>query len=282
MRGKKNVRFSILIIVSVFLFIFTIFRQELTLINNTYGFLIAPVEKFTSSTMKVIEDQLTAIFNKNELLIKNNDYFEQVERMKLEISRLEKLDLENKRLSDLLKTSQKYPTYNTIYSNIIAVYDSTEKGYFIIDKGTNDGIKSNMPVIVNGGLAGRIISSAVNYSKVIPITNPNSAISVMSLRTSDTGILTYDPTQEKNTMIVKYLDVDTTIVEGDLIVTSHISEYFPSKLSVGEVIEVFTSSDGLTAYALLNLTVDFKNLESVLVVLEDFRKDIDWKLGGVY
>ena len=59
----------------------------------------------------------------------------------------------------------------------------------IINVGTDDGIKENMPVITTEGLVGYIISTTNNTSKVKPIIDPSCSVSA-SISTSRDSVIT--------------------------------------------------------------------------------------------
>ena len=65
---------------------------------------------------------------------------------------------------------------------------------FLIDKGSNDGLETDMVVLSGNGLVGHIIETAPNYSKVLSIIDDRNAVSSKVLRTSDLGVTKGDLT----------------------------------------------------------------------------------------
>ena len=57
-------------------------------------------------------------------------------------------------------------------------------------------------------------------------------------------------------------------MEGDEIITSGLSDYYPAGISIGYVREIHQDQNGLTKYAVIEPTVDFKHLDTVLVIME--------------
>ena len=131
------------------------------------------------------------------------------------------------------------------------------------------GIKNNMPVINAGGLVGRVVKTSAAYSNVYSILDTRSSVSVKSARTGDAGIVTGDYVlMEQGLCRMEYIDSDAEIVEGDEIITSGLSEYYPEGISVGYDKEIHQDENGLTKYAVIQPKVDFKQIDTVLVVQE--------------
>ena len=59
---------------------------------------------------------------------------------------------------------------------------------------------------------------------------------------------------------MEYIDSDAEIMEGDEIVTSNLSEYYPAGISIGYVREIHKDENGLTKYAVIEPTADLKHL----------------------
>ena len=59
-----------------------------------------------------------------------------------------------------------------------------------------------------------------------------------------------------------------TIVIGDRVVTSHISDKYLQGILIGYVREVSVDSNNLTRSGYITPAVDFKNLQEVLVITE--------------
>ena len=65
------------------------------------------------------------------------------------------------------------------------------------------------------------------------------------------------------------IDIESEVVKGDQIITSHLSDIYPPGIPIGTVEEVTTGKNGLTQYAYIKPFVDFKHLENVLVITSD-------------
>ncbi len=196
---------------------------------------------------------------------------EENERLKKEIMRLK---LENMRyrllkqkIEDLSKILNFKPRIRwTIVPAQIIGYDAS--GWFrsvIIDKGKKDKICVNMPVISADGLVGRIISVSENFSKVLLITDPNSAVDCFDQDTKVRGVLKGNG----KICLMDYVENSCKINPGDVIVTSGLSGIFPRNIPIGRVKEVRQVPGSLFKEIKVVPFVDFSRLEEVIVILEN-------------
>lgn len=70
------------------------------------------------------------------------------------------------------------------------------------------------------------------------------------------------------------IDKDAAVSVGDKVVTSHISERYHQGLTVGYVAEIALDSNNLTMTAYITPTVDFSNIDAVLIIT-DTKKTIN-------
>ena len=128
------------------------------------------------------------------------------------------------RLQDLYKLDKDYSTYKKIAARVIGKDTGNYFNLFTIDKGSDDGIKVDMNVISGGGLVGIVSSVGKNYARVRAIIDDESSVSVSFANTSDTAIASGDlKLITKGYMNLTEIPQNTKVSEGDLVVTSRIS-----------------------------------------------------------
>lgn len=270
----KKFVFIILIIICLICIIFTVDRVKPTFIETGVGYVLSPIEKLNTNVSSWIKSKFNVITNLNEIENENIYLKEQLEAKESELSRLKLIEDENKKLSELLEIDTKYKDYPKTAARIIAKDPGNWYDVFIIDKGSKDGLKPNMVVLSSGGLVGRIKECGINYSKVISIIDDSDSVSAKSLRTDDIGFVRGDLTN-KGLCRMEYIDNDAEIIEGDEIITSHLSETYPPGITIGYVKEIQTDKNTLTKYAVIEPTVDFKHLETTLVINQTFEKNYE-------
>ena len=186
-----------------------------------------------------------------------------VSLLKRENSRYQELLLANKRLRDLLNFQE--GTDEPILAARVIGWDSS--GLFksiIIDKGKDDGLKINMPVVNSEGVVGRVISVSPNYAQVLLITDQNSAVDGLVQGSRGRGMLKGDGSSECFfDYVIKTHDINT----DDTIVTSGLGRIFPKGLYLGIVKRINDSPNKLFKDVRVIPAVDFSKLEEVLIIL---------------
>jgi rod shape-determining protein MreC len=242
-------------------------RYQPTIIEDALGLITVPIKRSTSNVTRSFRSNIDFLLNLRELEEENNRLKKENIELAFQVSRLSLLEEENKKLYELLEMNRRYPEFITVGAQVIGNDISNWSSTFVIDKGRRDGVTNNMVILGNGGLAGRVIESGYSYSKVIPIIDESSSVSVKSVRTGDTGMLRGGLQNiEQGSMKIDLINIDSEIMEGDEIITSGLGRIFPPGLVVGHITEVGIDDNGLTMYALMKPVVDFDKIESVLII----------------
>ncbi len=271
---EKNKLFviAVAIILLIIIGVFTFDRNKPTFIENGIGFALTGMQSATHAVSGWFGSRIDFVTNLDGIENENATLKKDVVTMELELSRLKRVEDENKKLLRLLEIDSKYAEHKKVGADIIAKDYGCWYDNFIINKGTKDGLDKNMVVLADGGLVGRIVESGYNYSKVITMIDDVDAISAKSVRTDDIGFVRGDIIN-KGICKMEYIDTEAEIVEGDEIVTSHLSQIYPPGITLGYVKEIHTDTNTLTKYAVIEPTVDFKHLDTVLVITQKFKTE---------
>jgi len=224
----------------------------------------APFQKLFRTSSDIIKGLWINYIYLLEVRKENKRLKKEIEKLKLENMRYRALEHTVKNLKKLLRFKPE-SRWHMIVCQVIG-YDAT--GWFrsiIIDKGKKNGIDINMPVINADGLVGKIISVSPNFSKILLITDPDSAVDCLDERTKARGIL---KGLSGNTCRLAYVEHSQDIKPGDIIVTSGLAGIFPKGIPVGRVKEVREVPGALFKKVEITPFVDFSLLEEVLVILK--------------
>ncbi len=123
-----------------------------------------------------------------------------------------------------------------------------------------------MPVIVPPGLIGRLTDVSWHSSKVLLLIDENSNVDVLIQRTRVQGIVRGAGSRG---CMVRYISKIQDVKEGDMVVTSGMSNIFPKGLLIGKVSHVDRMDVGLFLQIRVAPFVDFTTLEEVLVLAAD-------------
>ena len=143
---------------------------------------------------------------------------------------------------------------------------------FYIDQGSEDGISVYDPVVTSEGLVG-IIS---RFPSTIPPWKPSAppiSPSVRNLLKKESGIVEGDVTLTADYQCrMIYLEKETTLKEGDLIVTSNSVGIFPQGYLIGSVQHRMADGQRLDCCA-IRPSVDLASLTNVIVITDFAGKE---------
>lgn len=259
----------------VLLFFSVIFESRFSPLKAVTSAIITPMQSGVNEVGSSIYNRVSNQKEKNALIEENKKLSEQLAEYSAQIKVYEQENYELKRLQELLNLKEQYKDYNTIGARVIAT-DSTNWFYtFVIDKGSEDGVKVGCNILAGNGLAGIVTEVGSNYAKVRSIIDDNSNISANISGTETLCTVSGDLSLIKEGYInVSYINKMDTIEEGAELVTSHVSDKFLPGLLIGYITDVQMDANNLTKSAKCIPVVDFNNLQEVLVVL-DLKADYD-------
>ncbi len=157
--------------------------------------------------------------------------------------------------------------YSLIPAKVVSNSIHRKDNLITIDKGSADGVKTDMGVACGNGLVGVVYLTSEHYSVVIPVLNHLSHISVTIRNRGYFGYLTWDG---GNPVVAYVEDIPrhAQFKKGDWVETSGYSNIFPAGISVGKIVDIKDSDDGLSYRLKLNLSTDFSCLRDVCIITE--------------
>ncbi len=188
---------------------------------------------------------VSATYEENQRLKKQLDEFENMRSENIAYKQ------ENEQLKDQLALDATLSNFERINASVIDRSPDTWQNILIIDKGSQDGIGIDMPVMGSKGLIGRILSVNEHSAKVELLTTSNQNANhfpVMILpKEGDIayGILSeYD--EEEDALVIKQLTSAVSNVQpGDEVTTSGLGGKSPRGLYVGTVKAIKDTDFGL-------------------------------------
>lgn len=105
-----------------------------------------------------------------------------------------------------------------------------------LNRGKKSGIKPQLPVISGEGLVGVVQTADENTSQVLLISSPQIRLGAMVQRSpAPYGLIRGE---SANKMILEILDIKSTVEQGDVVVTSGLSETIPGGIPIGLVAQI--------------------------------------------
>ena len=207
----------------------------------------------------------------------NRELRAQLDQMKLEQVRMREDAEMARRIQSLLAFKEQHID-STVAAQVIGTSGSDQSRVLYIDKGSSDGIHTDMAVITPNGIVGKVVQVFPDSAQVLSINDQLSGVGVMLQNTRLQGILRG---ASNGATTVQYVMADERVVPGEELVTSGGDRIFPKGLPVGKVIDVSPGKDlFLNIRVLPSARLD--RLEEVLVVTKVTEKPPDVKdLGPI-
>lgn len=215
----------------------TVFVQSVKLIWYQYFFLVSTAEE-------------------------NRELKKMLAESRLRFSQYDEARIANARLRQLLDFEETTPL-PMIAAQVVGKDPSHWSKTLILDKGTVHGVHHGFPVVVPDGIVGMVIDASGHFSKILLLTDPNSAVDALVQKTRVRGIV---KGSGKNICTFDYalrkFDVDV----GDVVVSSGLDGVFPKGLKVGRISDVTRMDAGIFQHIEVAPDVDFDILEEVFIV----------------
>ncbi len=153
-----------------------------------------------------------------------------------ELLELDSLRAENEQLRQLLDARAKLPAGEAIFAEIVYAGRDPFSRKFIIDKGSQQGVKPGQPVIHTNGVLGQVTRVQPLLAEVTLITDKDHAIPVQVLRNGLRGVAF--GSGDGSTLELRHMAANAEVEQGDMLVTSGLDGIYPSGLPVARVIKV--------------------------------------------
>ena len=237
------------------------------LMANLAATVMTPFDYVFSGLAKVLRHggdftrDVATVFQENQALRTENQELRQV------VFQLTEKAAENERLQAMLDFRGKSVTFQMKAATVIGRDPGTFSYSIMTNRGTQDGLRVNMPVVSTQGLVGHVMETFGGTAKVRLLLDSGSSASAMIQRPQSraVGVVEGNPAQLAS-LRMKNLTRDGDVIKGDKIMTSGLGGIYPKGLLIGEVMDVLDDDGGLMKHALIRPAVDFTRLEEVFVI----------------
>ncbi|MBQ5329816.1 MAG: rod shape-determining protein MreC [Oscillospiraceae bacterium] len=267
-----SVRFKIIIGIMALLLGFMIYAGVNGGITSTTSYLLEvvfePVKRLSTGISDNVSNSLDMLLNAEKYYEENKELKERMGELYSRMVDYDSVKRENEELRMMLELKEKYDAFDfSPPCTIISRTTNDPYSSFTIDKGERDGIKSGDPVVTKNGLVGVCAEVSYSTSKVRTLFSPETSVGAYTVRTQKTGLVSggYELASEKSIRL-EYLDNDTDVENGDIVVTSG-SESFPPSLIIGTVDRIEAKNTGLSKYAVVKPLEDPSELTGVFVII---------------
>lgn len=222
-----------------------------------------PVEKVFVSTGRFFRNGWHNYADLRGARQQNKELQDEVARLQMEQVRLKQDADQARRLQVLLDFKEKFIS-KTVAAQVIATSGTEQSRLITIDKGSNDHIKPDMPVITPDGIVGKVKEVFPLSSQVLLINDHDSGAGVILENSRLQGIVKGTPLGE---LQINDIMSDEKVEPGERVITSGGDRIYPKGYSVGTVVAASPDRDNDPFQVIkIKPAADIGRLEEVLVI----------------
>lgn len=248
-------------------------------LQEAAGLIIVPFEKSIASIGQWMTGVQNSFREKEDLIQKNKELQTTVDTLTEQNNVLLQDQAELARLEQLYKLDEEYTDYPKVAARIISKDPGNWYDTFMINRGSNDGIRVDNNVIAGKGLVGIVTEVGSNWATVRSIIDDSSNVSAMTVSTDDICVVEGDLEliDEGKLRFSQLYDREDKVSVGERIVTSNISDKYVEGLFIGYVSEIELDTNNLTKTGTLVTPVDFQHLKDVFVITTNKQDAVQGK-----
>jgi rod shape-determining protein MreC len=232
---------------------------------------VAPLEKLVDRTLHGTGSIWERYFALIGVYEENQQLRSQLDELKMQFAKHQEDILEAQRLRQYVGLEDSR-LGRTIIARVIGRDPTRDHQSMTIDKGRAHGIQPDSAVMTPAGIVGRVIYAGNFHSTVQLILDSQSGIGVLVLPDRRMGIIRGTGAAE---LELDYIDDDSQIKEGDLMITSGDDRIYPKGFPVGRIQSVGPRQRGLFKTVRILPTADMGRLEEVLCVIDKPKIESD-------
>ena len=172
---------------------------------------------------------------------------------------------ENERLRRLLEMREALAPRSVTARVIGARMDANER-IVVVDRGADDGVVEDLPVVTWGGAVGKTLTVARDFTKVRLLNDPSSGVGGLIQRSRAQGTVAGTVDGERLEML--YVPRFADSIHGDRVVSSGMDGIFPAGFGIGRIVSIRVSPAAGTQTIQLEPEIDYRTLEEVLILLD--------------
>jgi len=261
MRKHTNKLSVYILILAILIILVGIFPRIKT---ATRSFVFGTTSHLTgglSSFGMSVRQQFSFFARISHLKSENERLADLLNQFQVDSSKISELENENKLLKQELGFMQEDQQAVLVPAKIIQRDPVSFLDYFVIDKGSSDGIIVNMAVISHSVLVGQVSDVYEHSAKVILVTSKDSIIQAMLQDSRAKGILKGGISG----LFLENIVSDAEYKDGENIITSGLGGEMKQGILIGRVDKANSSGTGIFKTISVEPLVDLTKLEIVFV-----------------
>ena len=278
LKNKLSRRIVILTAVLLVIFRIAVYRDNKSLVESGAGAALNPVQKVIYSTNRRMESLIDFFLRYEEVKNENEQLLLENIELESKLRSFGSLEDENQKLKEMFSIKNRQDQYDYLGTNVIGRTGGGIITSYIIDKGEDEGLLAGMAIMSQDGIVGQITETAKTWSIVETLSSENISIHVTTVEDKkNSGILEgHIGSGQKQMAKISYLPIDSSIKEGDSLVTSGLGKFYPPDFYIGEVVRVDEDKGNLMKTAIVETAVDFNDARMLFVILPKNIEDVEY------
>ena len=228
---------------------------------------VAPIQRGFTTVARPVGNFFASISELGDLRDENRRLKDANEQLTAENTQADETLELNERMSELLDLEEAWPAMDKVHAQVYAKDAGNYGEGVYIDKGREDGIRPNMPVLAPEGLIGKTLSVTAHESLVILIVDTNFGANARVRGERDTGLVRGRGSADPLTMIL--IGKNSEVEVGDEVTTSGLDEIYPPAIPIGDVIRADVRGGQASKTIEVEPFVDIAKLDKVMVLMPD-------------
>ena len=230
------------------------------------GSILLPLFGVTAGAQQAVAKAGDVLLPKSELLRANEALRRQNQELRFQAMQAGETTRENTRLRQLIGWKELAP-WKLKLARVIARDPANWWRTVMIDRGSLDGVRENLPVLTTDGLIGRVSAAGLTSARVVLIGDPNCRVPATILgSTNESGIIANSGVFNASFVNLTHLASPTLLKPGQSVVTSGLSAIYPKGIPIGTISDVHLVESGLETEAQVKLAANLNSLEEVWVL----------------
>ncbi len=234
---------------------------------------LSPIQEGASRALKPVRDIAGWFSGTFHAKAQRDQLQREVQTLRAELAQAQSAEAENAQLTREvgLDNSNSIASYRPVGAHVISRDPTLWYATIEVDRGSDDGVRMDDPVIGDGGLVGKITTVAANVSIVTLITDHSMAVAaqVQDSR-GDTGVLV-PAVGNPNELLLQYLDRASPVQTGQQVVTAGfkngpLQSLYPAGIPIGQVSNANQNELLNNGQVQVRPVVDLRHLDAVQIL----------------
>jgi rod shape-determining protein MreC len=233
--------------------------------------IVEPIQRGFTKVFRPVGDFFSSLGELGSLRAENARLESALSAAENQVDEAETIAAENARLRELFALDESWASMDKVTAEVINRVPSNYRWIVEINKGAEDGVRPDMAVITEDGLAGKVTRVDGNSSTVLLLIDSQGAASAKIEGAGFIASISGNGVGEP--LSLELVDPDVNVDVGDQVLTSSYNGgIYPPNIPIGEVTFVNANTAALQQDIDVEPYVDFQSIDFVQVLLESGPK----------